>query len=51
MRREGNTLVIEPASSAGPNARLIAFLDTLEPLAGDDEFPDIEDYPPEPFEL
>jgi antitoxin VapB len=45
MRKEGGRLIIEPS----PPKTLLALLETLEPL--DEEFPPIEDRPPEPVEL
>jgi antitoxin VapB len=45
MRKEGDRLVIEPARRRS----LIEILDGLERI--DDDFPDIEDAPPEPFDL
>ena len=51
MRREGDRLVIESPPPAGPNARLLAFLATAEPLAEADAFPEIEDSPAGPVEL
>jgi antitoxin VapB len=45
MRKEGGRLIIEPA----PPRSLLALLATLEPI--DDEFPPIEDLPPEPVDL
>ena len=45
MRKEGDRLIIEPV---GPKS-LLAWLATLEPL--DEEFPPIEDRPPEPVDL
>ncbi|MCA9848322.1 MAG: AbrB/MazE/SpoVT family DNA-binding domain-containing protein [Dehalococcoidia bacterium] len=45
MYRDGDRLVIEPA----PAPSLLALLASWEPL--DEEFPEIEDAPPEPFEL
>jgi len=45
MRKEGDRLVIEPAARRS----LAEILAALEPL--DEEFPEIEDQPPEPFEL
>lgn len=45
MRKEGERLIIEPA----PKKSLLAFLATLEPI--DEEFPPIEDKPPEPVDL
>lgn len=46
VRKEGERLIIEPKK---PRDSLMEVLDRLEPL--DEPFPDIEDYPPEPFEL
>ena len=45
MYRDGDRLVIEPA----PASSLLALLASWEPL--DEEFPEIEDAPPEPVEL
>lgn len=45
MRKEGDRLIIEPA----PRKSLLAVLATLEPI--DEEFPEIEDLPPEPVDL
>ena len=45
MRKEGNRLIIEPASPPS----LLAVFATLEPL--DDDFPSIEDHPPDPLDL
>jgi antitoxin VapB len=45
MRKEGDRLIIEPA----PKLSLLEWLETLEPL--DEDFPEIEDHPPEPFDL
>ncbi|MFL5314075.1 MAG: hypothetical protein ACJ8A0_03220 [Microvirga sp.] len=45
MRKEGKRLVIEPV----PRKSLLELLATLEPL--DEEFPEIEDPPPEPLDL
>jgi len=45
MRKEGDRLIIEPA----PKKSLLALLATLSPI--EDEFPEIEDLPPEPFDL
>lgn len=38
IRREGNKLIIEPAPKDG----LLAILDHLEPLTGDDRLPDLK---------
>jgi antitoxin VapB len=45
MRKEGDRLVIVPR----PKKTLLEILATLQPI--DEEFPEIEDLPPEPFEL
>jgi antitoxin VapB len=45
IRKEGNQLVIVPTAPIG----LLALLATLQPI--DEDFPSIEDLPPEPFEL
>lgn len=45
MRKEGERLIIEPA----PKRSLIELLETLDPI--DEEFPPIEDMPPEPVDL
>jgi antitoxin VapB len=45
MRKEGDRLIIEPA----PKTSLLALLATLSPI--EEEFPEIEDLPPEPFDL
>jgi len=45
MRKEGNSLIIEPA----PPKLLLAVLATLKPLT--DDFPAINDLPPDPVSL
>lgn len=45
MRKEGERLIIEPARKKS----LLALLATLEPI--EEEFPPIEDKPPEPVDL
>lgn len=45
IRKEGSKLVVEPA----PRKSLLELLATLEPL--DEEFPEIDDPPPEPVDL
>jgi antitoxin VapB len=45
MRKEGERLVVEPM----PKRSLIELLDSWEPI--DEEFPPIEDWPPEPVDL
>lgn len=44
MRKEGERLIIEPV----PPKSLLGLLDTLAPL--DEEFPPIDDAPPEPVQ-
>lgn len=46
MRKEGEKLIIEPAPR---KLSLLELLETLEPI--DDEFPEIEDLPPEPVDF
>ena len=45
MRKEGDRLVIELV----PPKSLLTWLETLEPI--EEEFPQIEDLPPEPVDL
>jgi antitoxin VapB len=45
MHKEGERLVIEPKKKKD----LLGWLATLEPL--DEDFPEIEDPPPKPFDL
>lgn len=45
LRKEGERLVIEPK----PKRSLLEILKTLEPI--DEELPEIDDPPPEPFNL
>lgn len=45
MRQDGDKLIIEPA----PPKSLLALLATLSPI--DDEFPALDDLPPEPVAL
>ena len=45
MRKEGDRLVVEPLRRKS----LIELLDSWEPI--DEEFPEIDDPPPEPVEL
>jgi antitoxin VapB len=45
MRKEGDKLIIEPVRKLA----LLELLDTLEPL--DEEFPEIEDLPPDPVDF
>ena len=44
MHKEGDRLIIEPV----PKTTLLEWLATLEPL--DEDFPEIEDPPPEPVD-
>ena len=50
MRKEGDRLILEPASKRSID-RLLAVLATLEDLPEDEQLPQIEDLPPEPFDL
>jgi antitoxin VapB len=45
MRRDGQRLIIEPA----PPKSLLALLATLDPI--DEDFPPIDDTPPDPISL
>ncbi len=45
MRRDGNRLIIEPA----PRGSLLALLATWD--ASEEDFPEIEDLPPDPVDL
>ena len=45
MRKEGDKLIIEPMRKLS----LLELLETLEPI--EDEFPEIEDLPPEPVDF
>ena len=45
MRKEGDRLVIEPA----PRTSLLALLTSLRPI--EEEFPPIDDPPPEPVDI
>jgi len=45
MRKEGSCLIIEPA----PPISLLAVLASLKPL--DEDLPELDDPPPEPFSL
>jgi antitoxin VapB len=47
MRKEGEKLIIEPA----PRKNLLELLATLEPLGPEDDFPEIDDPPPEPVDF
>lgn len=45
MRKEGDKIIIEPA----PRKSLLDLLDTLEPI--EEDFPEIEDLPPNPVDF
>lgn len=47
MRQEGERIVLE-APRKRDLAEVLAYLRTLPPLGPEDDFPDIEDGPPEP---
>ncbi|WP_312807531.1 antitoxin [Agrobacterium cavarae] len=48
---ENGDLVVHPVKAPRSPAGLVAFLRTLEPLAEEDQMPEIEDYPPEPVDV
>ena len=50
IRREDGKLIIEPKREKSLKA-LIAKMRTWEPLGPEDQFPEIEDLPPEPITL
>lgn len=50
MRKEGDRLILEPAPKHSID-RLLAVLATIEDLPEDEQLPEIEDLPPEPFDL
>lgn len=50
MRKEGKQLIIEARPKPTLRAAL-GYLRSLPPLGPDDQFPEIEDLPPEPLEL
>jgi hypothetical protein len=50
MRKEGDRLILELAPKQ-PIDRLLAALATLEDLPEHEQLPEIEDLPPEPFDL
>ena len=50
MRKEGDRLILELAPKQ-PIDRLLAALATLEELPEDEQLAEIEDLPPEPFDL
>src|SRR5262245_34414198 len=50
--REGGRLIVQPVTTPyAPGGDLLAWLEHREPLAPEDEFPEIEDPPPEPRSL
>lgn len=51
MRRDGDRLIIEPATAAGANARLAAILAALDPHPPEDDYPSVQDNPPGPVDL
>jgi antitoxin VapB len=50
MRKEGDRLILEQAPKQ-PIDRLLAVLAGLEDLPEDEQLPEIEGLPPEPFDL
>ena len=50
MRKEDGRLILEPARTKSIR-KLIELLQSWEPLSEEDQFPEIEDLPPEPFDL
>lgn len=50
MRKEGDRLILEPTPKHSID-RLLAVLATLDDLAEDEQLPEMEDLPPEPFDL
>ena len=50
IRKEGDRLILELAPKHSID-RLLAVLATLEDLPEDEQLPEIEDLPPEPFDL
>ena len=50
MRKQGDRPILEPAPKHSID-QLLAVLDTLEDLPEDEQLPEIEDLPPEPFDL
>ena len=49
MRKEGDQLILEQAPKHSID-RLLAVLVTLEDLPEDEQLPEVEDLPPEPFD-
>ena len=51
ITRDGDRLIIEPLRKKMTLTELLAAWQTQPPLGPDDDFPDIDDPPPEPEEL
>lgn len=51
MRKEGERLVIEPVERKKSLAEVLDWLASQPPLGPEDQFPEIEDLPAEPFDL
>jgi antitoxin VapB len=51
MRKEGNRLIIEPPPQRESVAEMLDRWRLEGPLSPGEELPEIEDLPPEPFEL
>jgi antitoxin VapB len=51
MRKEGDRLIIEPAPRRRTLREAIDWLRTQPPLRPEDDFPEIEDPPPDPVDL
>jgi len=50
-QEEDGTLKLEPLPKRRSPRELVEWLRTLEPLPEEDWMPEIEDFPPEPFDL
>jgi antitoxin VapB len=51
MRKEGDRLVIEPEDRGTRLRELLDWLRSQPPLGPEDDFPEIDDPPPEPVDL
>lgn len=51
MRKEGDRLVIEPAARKKSLREVLDWLAAQPPLGPEDQFPEIEDPPPDPVDL
>lgn len=51
IHRDGDKLIIEPVTKPSNIIELLALWKTEEPLAADDQFPDISDLPTRPVDL